>query len=209
MAKKAGLVRTGTVPKPHTADPPQPRGGPNAGPSPRTPSFFFFLLTEAPTGRPSPRCPRGRAEPQGRGHLTRLLLAFQPRRACRLRRWPRPADPLTKRRAATERPGCRQGPAAQEEAAAATPAPRSEGGLPRPRRTPSPKPRPRRRVAGERRECRGEKQPPEPCRKMREAVCLPAGNTTLLCKAAGAAIPSTLTLFLLLPLRPGVAWPGL
>lgn len=44
------------------------------------------------------------------------------------------------------------------------------------------------------RERREGKQAPEPCRKMREAVCLPAGDTTLRCSAACAAMLSALLL---------------
>lgn len=85
--------------------------------------------------------------------------------------------------------------------------------LPRPLRSAAPLPQHRRADparsperpvptgSGKRREG---KQAPEPCRKMREAVCLPAGDTTLRCSAAGAAIPSTL-LLLLLPAGPAGA----
>jgi len=183
MGKKARLAPSDTVPETTPMDPGRPRPGPT----------HTALPAEAPRRRPPPpRCPQGRT---GAG---RAVGTGTPRTPAP--RFPTAPSPVS---AVTAGPSRRAPHAAPDRRGrrAASPG-RLRCAFPQRAATPTePYPAAPAAPRGSRGEKgRGGKQPPEPCRKMREAVCLPAGDTTLRCSAAAAAMPTAR--LLLLPARP-------
>lgn len=161
-------VCNSTIPKTHPKD---PAYGGETQPLDPTEHTQTTLPTTHFSFSASAALTPGNRDPQGLGHLTVLL---DPSRCPARSTWP----PRTE---------------GTDPAPVPLPAPRRKRRQlpPCARGAPCPAPKTRRRVSGK---TRGTKQPPEPCRKMREAVCLPVGDTTLLRSPAGAAMPSALLL---------------